>query len=121
MREGAVGVGHAVRILALLHGIATVVGRIHQLTRKARGHRCLGPAASGGDQPADSKRLSAFRTNLDGHLVRGAAHTPRTHLDLRGDVVERIVEQRDRIGLRAAFNGFERAIDDALGNRLLTV
>src|SRR3546814_15348193 len=43
VREGAVGFGHTVRVLALLHRIAAVVRSVEQLARPARGHRRLSP------------------------------------------------------------------------------
>src|SRR5690606_6775111 len=67
VREGAVGVGHAVRVLALLDRVAAVVGGVHQLAREARGHGRLRTPAGGGDQPADGERLGALRTDLDRH------------------------------------------------------
>src|SRR3546814_12051158 len=41
VREGAVGFGHTVRVLALLHRLAAVVRSVEQLARPARGHRRL--------------------------------------------------------------------------------
>src|SRR3546814_20297231 len=59
LREGAVGFGHTVRVLALLHRIAAVVRSVGQLARQARGHRRLAAVARGGYQPADRERLRA--------------------------------------------------------------
>src|SRR5579884_2799017 len=39
MGKGAVGLGHAVHILALLDGPAAVVGRVHQLVGQLLHHR----------------------------------------------------------------------------------
>ena len=108
-------------VFALLDRVAAIVGRVHQLAREARRHRRLGPAARGRDQPADRERLGAFRTDLDRDLVGRTADAARTHLDLRLHVVQRIVEQRDRIGLRTALDHFEGTVDDTFGNGLLTV
>ena len=36
-------------------------------------------------------------------------------------ILERIVEQPDRIGLGAGFHGFQRTVDDALGDGFLAV
>src|SRR5690606_24719115 len=79
VREGAVGVGHAVRVFAFLDRVAAVVGGVHQLGREARGHGRLGTAAGGGDQPAHGERLGALGTNLDRHLVGGTADPARAH------------------------------------------
>src|SRR4051812_26470961 len=121
MREGAVRLGHAVRVLALLHRIAAVLRRVHQLARKARGHRLFGAAASRGDQPADGKRLGALRADLDRDLVGRAADPAAADLDARLHIVERVMEHADRLALEAGFDAFEGAIDDAFGDRLLAV
>src|SRR5690606_30986360 len=100
MREGAVGFGHLVRVLTLLDGGATVVGRIEQLARQAVDHGGLVALARSGDQPADGQRLTALRADVDRHLVGGAADTARTHLEMRSDIVQRLMEERDRLLLR---------------------
>src|SRR5438552_13044526 len=71
--EGAVRFGHAVRILALLDGVAAVLRCVHQFTREARRHRLFRAGASRGDQPANGERLGALRTDLDRDLVGRAA------------------------------------------------
>src|SRR5688572_14312405 len=43
--EGLVGLGHPVRVLALLDGRAAVVRRVHQLRREALLHRVLAALA----------------------------------------------------------------------------
>src|SRR4051794_16115302 len=53
--EGAVRLGHPVRVLALLDRVAAIARRVHQLARQAAGHRLLRAVARGGDQPADRK------------------------------------------------------------------
>src|SRR6478736_553062 len=114
MAEGAVRLGHAVGVFTLLHRVAAVVGGIHQLARQARRHGVLAAAARGGDQPADRQRLAALGANLDRNLVGRTTDAAAADLDARTDIVERIVEHADWITLGAGFDGFERAIDDAL-------
>ena len=60
MREGAVGVRHAVRVLALLHGVAAVVGCVEQLGREALDHGLVVAAAGSLDDPADRQGLTAL-------------------------------------------------------------
>ena len=121
MREGAVRFRHAVRIFALLHGIAAIVGGVQQFTRQARGHRGFAAVARGGDQPADGQRLGAFGTHFDGDLIGRTTNAAAANLDTRLDVVQSIVEHADRVLLGAGLDSFESAIDDRFGNGLLAV
>jgi hypothetical protein len=109
--ECAVGVGHPVRILALLDGGAAVLGGIEQLVREPHGHALLGTAACGVDGPAHRERLAPRRAYLDGHLVGGAADAPRLHLDGRLDVFERLAEE-----LEAEVARYKKLLVDAGGS-----
>src|SRR3546814_2960525 len=62
--EGAVGLGHAVRVFALLHRVAAVVRRVEQFARQPGCHRGFAAIARGGDQPADRQRLGAVGPHL---------------------------------------------------------
>src|SRR6185437_13208985 len=119
--EGFVGVGHAVRVLALLHLRAAIVGRIHELARKALFHGVLRAVARAADDPADGEGLAAIGAHLDRDLVGGAADAARAHLDGRADIAERVVEHPQRVLARALGDAVERAIDDTLGDRLLAL
>ena len=81
MREGAVGFGHPVRVFALLDGVATVVGGVHQFTRKARSHRVLAAIARRCDQPADRERLRTLGAHFDGHLIGRTTNAAAAHFD----------------------------------------
>src|SRR5690349_25121169 len=98
MREGLVGLGHLVRVLALLHRGAPVVGGIQQLSREPIHHRLLGAAAGILDDPPDGQGLSALGPNLYWDLIGGAADPARANLELRLYVVEGIAEELDGIG-----------------------
>src|SRR5258708_33076939 len=73
MGERLVGVGHLVGVFALLHGIAAAIEGIHQLGRELLGHAVARAVARGLDDPANGERLTSLRTDLDRHLVGGAA------------------------------------------------
>jgi hypothetical protein len=85
VREGAVGFRHAVRVFALLDGVAAVVGGVQQLARQtlAMVFRCgaRGRSASGWRAPA------ALGANFDRNLIGGAADAARADFDRRRDVV----------------------------------
>ena len=121
VREGTVGFGHPVRIFALLHGIAAIVGRIHQFAGQTADHGGLTAPTRSRDQPANRQRLGALRAHFDGDLIGGTAHAAATDFDARLDVVEGIMEHLNRIGLGARLDGVERSIDDAFGGRFLAV
>src|SRR3989304_7909818 len=71
--ERLVGLRHLVRVLALLHGGAAVVGRVEQLRRQLLRHRTLGPAPRGTDDPPHRERRPTARPDLARHLVRRPA------------------------------------------------
>ena len=121
MREGAVRFRHAVRVFALLHGVAAVVGRIEQFARQAGRHGVLAATAGRRDQPADRQRLGALRTNLDRHLIGRTTDAAAADLNARLDVVQRIMEHAQRVALGARLDRVECGIDDALGDGLLAV
>src|SRR5262245_38409245 len=119
MRERTVGLSHPVRVLALLDRVSPAVGCVEQLAREPLRHRLFVALARGGDDPPNAQRLPARRAHFDRHLIGGAADAPRAHLDRRHDVVERLLEDRDRVLLGLALDDLERAVDDTLGHRLL--
>src|SRR5690606_33869184 len=98
-----------------------VVGGVEQLARQTVNHGGLITLAGSGDQPADRQRLTALRTNVDRNLIRGTTDAARTHFHVRRDIVERLMEDGDRLLLRLALNLVQGAVDDGLGDRLLAV
>src|SRR3989338_7548248 len=116
MRERLVGLRHLVVVLTLLHSGAAVVGRVEELRRQLLGHRALGPAPCGADDPAHRERRPTVRPHLDGDLVRGAADAPRLDLDGRLHVVDRGLEHLERFLLRLVLDRRERVVHDALGS-----
>src|SRR6185437_1910499 len=77
--------------------------------------------ARGVDDPANGERLPALRAHFHRNLIGGAADAARTNLDRRRDVLKRLLEHRQRIGLHLGLDAVERAIDDLLGDRLLAL
>src|SRR5688572_14418956 len=89
MGEGFVGLGHAMRVFALLHGAAAIVRSVDELAREAIAHGALRPRTRIGDQPADREGDLTRLADFDRNLVRGAADAARAHFDGRLHVVER--------------------------------
>src|SRR5476651_1727580 len=81
MRKRLVGVGHLVRVLALLHRVAAAIEGVEQLGGELLGHAVARTVAGGLDDPADGESLAALRTNFDGHLVGGTTDAARAHFD----------------------------------------
>src|SRR5690606_25348992 len=119
--ESLVRLRHLVRVLALLDGAAAIVRGIEQLARELFDHRLLAAQAGVLDQPAHGERDAPLGTNLHRDLVGGTADAPALHLEHRLDVVERLLEDAQRILSRTSLDHAEGAIDDALGNGLLAV
>src|SRR5690349_11147859 len=121
VREGLVGLGHLVGVLATLHRGAEAVGRVEDLVHEALGHGLLTTLARVADEPAQRERRGAVRLDLDRDLVGRTADAAGLDLEGRLDVVERALERLDRVGAGLLAAALEGAIDDGLGDRLLAV
>src|SRR6056297_147171 len=118
---GSVRLRHALDVLLLLHGAATALRGVEQLARDALDGGALRMRVRGGHQPAKAERLRPARTDLDGHLVGGAAHAPALDLGARAHVVERLTEHLERLLAAALLNEAARPIEDAAGEVLLAL
>src|SRR4051812_35437669 len=105
--------------LALFHRAAAAFGGFLQLARQAHGHRLLAALLRRLADPAHRERHAPHRAHFDGHLVVRAADAPALDLDHRLDVLHRLAEHLDRVLVRLRLDDVERAVDDALGDRLL--
>src|SRR6267143_793983 len=122
VREGFVRLGHAVRVFALLHGTAAQVGGVEQLVRQLLLHRLsVATRRRVADDPPDAQRQPAVRVHLDRHLVVGAADAARLHFKARLDVVDRLLEDLQRIVAGLVLDDVEAPIEDALRRATLAV
>ena len=121
MSESLVGLGHLVGILALLHGVAGVVGSIHDLSSQALGHGLLTTAAAVSSQPAQAQSLAASGADLQGDLVVSAANTAGLALEAGHDVLHRLLESLERIVASLLLNHGESLVNDLLSDALLAV
>src|SRR6266550_2029763 len=92
MAEGAVRLGHLVRVFAALDGSAEAIHCVDQLLGELVAHALAVPLACRLDQPANTEREATIATDLDRDLVRRAADTARLDLDDRSRVAERRLE-----------------------------
>src|SRR4051794_28601794 len=81
MREGLVGLGHLVGVLAPFDGGAEAVARVEQLVGQPLGHRLLAALPGVHDQPAQRERRAAAGLDLHGHLVRRTTDSAALHLE----------------------------------------
>src|SRR5690606_28668310 len=121
VREGAVGLSHLVRVFTLLDSGAAVVGSIQQLAAQTLDHGGLVALAGGSNQPADRQSLTTVRTNLDRNLVGRTTDAAGADFHVRRNVVERLVEESQRLLLRLRLNLIQGTVDDRLSDRLLAV
>src|SRR5688572_18645639 len=105
--------------LALLHRTAAAFGRFLELAGKANHHRLLAALLRRLANPTHGERDAAHRAHFHRHLVVGAADAAALHFHHRLDVLYRLAEDLERVLARLGLDGVERAINDALRNRLL--
>ena len=102
--EGAVRLGHAVRVFAALDGGALPVRGIENLIGELLGHRSAGTAASGGQNPANRQTLATASLDLDRHLIGRAADSARLDLEERSRVGDSLLEDLERATARSLFD-----------------
>src|SRR3712207_3689614 len=83
VREGLVGLGHLVGVLATLHRGAQTVARVEQLVHQTLGHRLLAAGPAVLDQPAQAEGGAAGGADLDRDLVGRAADPSAADLEGR--------------------------------------
>src|SRR5688500_16818717 len=99
MGERLVGFGHAVHIVALLHGRAAALRCIHELGGKPLDHGLLATLTRVVGEPTHRQRDAAVLANLDRNLVSRTADAAALYFDLRLAGVERLTEGIEGVGL----------------------
>src|SRR5262245_61788202 len=113
MGERLVRVGHTMRVLALLDGVAAAACGIHQLVREPLAHRLLAARPGVVHEPANRERLTAHLADLDRHLIRRSADAAALDLDARLDVLHGLLEDLEWIVARALVDLVKGAVEDA--------
>src|SRR5213595_679432 len=90
--EGPVGLGHPVRVLFLLYGLALALRGEDQLGGEPLRHVLFAAGAAERDQPAHAERGAALGPNFHRHLVGRAAHAPGLHFQCRLHIGQRLLE-----------------------------
>src|SRR5712691_9045141 len=121
MAEGAVRLGHLVRVFTALHGSAEAVHRVDQLLGELVAHALAVPLAGRLDQPADAQREAAVAADLDRHLVGRATDAAGLDLEDRGRVAEGRLEDLETRAMGLGLGPGERLAEDPVGQVALAV
>src|SRR5947208_7724236 len=121
MREGLVGLGHAVDVVLALERAALLGLRIEELAREAVGHRLLPPLARELHEPAHREGAGAGGGHLDRDLVGRTTDAAGADLEYRRQRLDRRLERLDWRRARATRERLERVVRDLLVARLLDV
>src|SRR5918995_4110133 len=119
VREGAVRLGHSVRVLAALDRRARVIECIKQLVSQLLLHRLARAGSRCRQKPAHGQGLAARTFDLHGNLVCRAADTPGLDLDHRGRIAEGLLKHFKRGPTGSIPDSVQCAVDDPLGSALL--
>src|SRR2546421_1824920 len=96
VREGLVGLRHAVEVVLALECAALLVERVQDLARELLVHLLLAPVAREVDEPAHGQRARAALRHLDGYLVVRSADPAGAHLQHGSHGLDRLLEYLDR-------------------------
>src|SRR5437016_8925777 len=119
MRKGLVGLRHTVNVFFLLDGRAPAIGRIQQLVGQLVDHSLFRAATRIRNQPTDSQRGAPVRIHFNRHLVVRAANPPGFHFEQRLAVLDRLLEELQRLVSAFLLQASQSFIKDALGRALL--
>src|SRR5262245_62043598 len=119
MRERFIGLSHSMHVLALLDRVSLARRGVHNLGGEFIDPRLLATVTRVSHQPAHRQGDAAGGVDFDRHLVVGAADALRFDLDLRLKVLDRFLEELQRVFLRTLLDLVKSLVNDALGHRLL--
>src|SRR5437763_1855299 len=117
--ERLVRLCHLVKVFLALDRRAGVVRGVDQLRREPVRHRLLLAPAAVLHEPSKRKRRRAPARDFDRNLIRRATDAAAAHLELRPDVVDRLLQPRDLLVARAVLQSVERRVHDVLGGATL--
>ncbi len=120
MSESFVGLGHLVCFVALAHGSASTVCRIHELGREPLGEAAPAALAAVGNQPGSSQRHAALLLHFHRDLICRTTHPASFHFDKRRYILDCFVENIHRLLLCPIFHQLQSAVKKALSRALLS-
>ena len=119
--KSLVGLGHLVRILALLDRAADTVGGVDDLSSQTSRHGLLATGAAVSGQPAQAEGLAAGRANFQRNLIVSAADTAGLALEVRHDVLHCLLEHLERVVAGLFLHDVECIVNDLLRNTFLAI
>src|SRR5438105_2063868 len=119
MAEGAVRLGHLVRVFASLDRRAEAIHGIDELGRELLAHALAVALAGRLDEPADAQRHAAVAPDLDRDLVGRATDAAGLDLDDRCRVAHRRLEDLETRARGLGLGARERLPEDPFGEVLL--
>src|SRR5579872_1522046 len=93
MREGLIGLSHAVNVFFFLDGRAFSVGGVQQFIAQFVDHAFFAASTGIGDQPANRQRGTPIRIHFYRHLIVRAAYAAGLNLEQRFGVFHGFCEQ----------------------------
>src|SRR5689334_3661660 len=121
VREGPIGLGHAVGVFLLLDRVPFALAGQDQLGRQPLRHGLFGPGPRERDEPAHGQGRAAVWPHLNRHLQRGTAHPAALYLERGLGVVDGLLEDRHPWLAGALLDQVHRRVEDALGHALLAL
>src|SRR5436309_10962532 len=111
VREGLVGLRHAVNVVLALVRRPLLLLSVQQLVGQALGHRLLAALPSKLDEPANGEGPSTTLGHLDWYLISRPADATRADLEHRGQGLDPTLEFLDGIATGALAQDGQRVID----------
>src|SRR5262245_8558383 len=122
MRKRLVRFGHPVCVLPLLHRTTAQIGGIEQFVRELFLHRLpVAPRAGVADDPPDAQREAPIWIDLDRHLVVRPADAPGFHLETWFDVVDRLLEDLERVIAALVLDDVKAHVENPLRSTTLAM
>src|SRR5215217_4483662 len=121
MRKRLVCLRHPIHVVLALERVALRLERVEDFAGELVAHVLLAAVAGEGHKPPQRERAPAALRHLDGHLIVRAADAAAANLEHRRDRLHSLLQHLDRRPSRALADLLERAVDDLLGDGLLTV
>src|SRR5229473_1790036 len=115
MRECLVRIGHAMRVVLLLHRVAAIVGRVEQLSGETIGHRFLAAPARIRNYPTNSECATSLLMNFDRNLIGGSSYAPRLHFHGGTHVLDGFLKNFERLFTGLFANLSQSVVKSLLG------
>jgi len=121
MGKSLVGFGHAVSIVPFLDGPAAIVRCIQQLRGELFHHGLFPPLTRITDDPSETQGGLTIPINFHWHLVVCSPHSAGFYFQGRLDVINRLLEDLQRIIIGPLFDQLKGVVHDILSDALLAL